>query len=99
MGYVQFSPKQTIQEVSLFKKQLQQVHKPLQVTMSTQTYPDYTLNLSLRSRTLKIERNTLKRENNESSQGFIHNGKELHHGFAQPKNLNALNSRLSIDTQ
>jgi len=50
---------------------LQRVHKPLQVITSTQTSPGYTsLNLPLRSRPLKIEINTLKRENNESSQGF-----------------------------
>jgi len=29
LGYVQFSLEQTVQEVSLFRKPLQRVHKPL----------------------------------------------------------------------
>ena len=59
---------------------LQRVHKPLQVITSTQTSPGYpstqtsprctSLNLPLRSRPLKIEINTLKKDNNKSSQGF-----------------------------
>ena len=31
--------------------------------------------------------------------GLLHNGKELHNGFTQPKTLDVLNSRLTIDTQ
>ena len=70
LGYVQFSLEQTVQEVPLYHKWLQRVHKPLQVITSTQTSPGYTnLNSPLRSR-LKTKRNTLKRENNESSQRF-----------------------------
>jgi len=42
------------------------------------TSPD----LPLRLRPLKTKRNTLKSENNESSQGLFHNGEELHNGFA-----------------
>jgi len=50
---------------------LSQVHKPFQVILSTQTSTGYTSpNIPLRPRPLKIEINTLKRENNESSQGF-----------------------------
>ena len=41
LGYVQFSHKQTVQEVSLYHKWLQRVHKPLQVITSTQTSPGY----------------------------------------------------------
>jgi len=35
----------------------------------------------------------------KAHKGLLHNGEELHNGFTQPKNLNALNSRLIIDTQ
>jgi len=31
--------------------------------------------------------------------GLLHNGEKLHNGFTQPKILNALNSKLTIDTQ
>ena len=31
--------------------------------------------------------------------GLLHNGEELHNDFTQPKNLNAFNSRLTINTQ
>jgi len=30
---------------------------------------------------------------------LLHNDEKLHNGFTQPKNLNALNSRLTVDTQ
>jgi len=30
---------------------------------------------------------------------LLHNGEELHNGFTQPKTLDALNSRLTINTQ
>ena len=79
---------------------LQRVHKPLQVITSTQTSPGYTsLNLPLRSRPLKIEINTLKRENNESSQGFTSQWWRITQWFQQPKTLYALYSRLTINTQ
>jgi len=35
----------------------------------------------------------------KAHKGLFHNGEELHNGFTQPKTLNALNSRLTIDTQ
>jgi len=35
----------------------------------------------------------------KANKGLLHNGKELHNGFAQPKTLDALNSRFTIDTQ
>jgi len=31
--------------------------------------------------------------------GLLHNGEELHNGFTQPETLDALNSRLTINTQ
>ena len=31
--------------------------------------------------------------------GLLHNGEKLHNGFTQPKTLNALYSRLTINTQ
>jgi len=31
--------------------------------------------------------------------GLLHNGEELHNGFTQPKTLDALNSKLTIDPQ
>ena len=34
----------------------------------------------------------------KAHKGLLHNGEELHNGFAQPKNLNALNSRWTINT-
>jgi len=55
--------------------------------MSTQTYSGYTstqnspgytsLNLFLRSRPLKNERNTLKRVNSENSLDLVHTGEDL----------------------
>jgi len=69
------------------------------ITKSTQTSPSYTSpNLPLRSRPLKIEINTLKRDNNEHSQGSLHKGEVLHNGFTQPKTLGALSNRLTKDT-
>jgi len=41
LGYVQFSLEQTVQEVPLYNKWLQQIHKPHQVITSTQTSPSY----------------------------------------------------------
>jgi len=35
----------------------------------------------------------------KAHKGLLHNGEELHNGFTQPKTLDALNSRLTIDTQ
>jgi len=35
----------------------------------------------------------------KTHKGLLHNGEELHNGFTQPKTLNALNSKLIIDTQ
>jgi len=35
----------------------------------------------------------------KAHKGLLHNGEELHNGFTQPKTLNALNSKLTIDTQ
>ena len=71
--------------------------------MSTQASPSYheytnfsklyQSNLRERLRPLKIERNTLKRENNKSSQGFTSQW------FRKPKNLNVLSSKLTIETQ
>ena len=79
---------------------LQRVHIPLQVITSTQTSPDYaSLNLSLRSRTLKIEINTLKRENNESSQGFTSQWWRITQWFHTTQTLYTLNNKLTIDTQ
>jgi len=35
----------------------------------------------------------------KAHKGLLHNGEELHNGFTQPKTLDALNSRLTINTQ
>jgi len=35
----------------------------------------------------------------KAHKGLLHNGEELHNGVTQPKNLNALNSKLTLDTQ
>jgi len=35
----------------------------------------------------------------KAHKGLLHNSEVLHNGFTQPKILNALNSRLTIDTQ
>ena len=35
----------------------------------------------------------------KAHKGLLHNGKELHNGFTQPKTIDALNSKLTIDTQ
>ena len=35
----------------------------------------------------------------KAHKGLLHNGEELHNGFTLPKNLNALNRKLTIDTQ
>ena len=35
----------------------------------------------------------------KAHKGLLHNGEELYNGFTQSKTLNALNSRLTINTQ
>ena len=35
----------------------------------------------------------------KAHKGLLHNGEKLYNGFTQPKTLDALNSRLTIDTQ
>jgi len=35
----------------------------------------------------------------KAHKGLLHNGEELHNGFTQPKTLNALYRRLTINTQ
>jgi len=35
----------------------------------------------------------------KAHKGLLHNCEELHNGFTQPKNLNALYSKFIIDTQ
>ena len=35
----------------------------------------------------------------KTHKGLLHNGKELHNGFTQPKTLYALNNKLTINTQ
>jgi len=35
----------------------------------------------------------------KAHKGLLHNGEELHNGFTQTKTLDALYSRLTIDTQ
>jgi len=77
-------------KVLLHKVKNYTIFSHLKVITSTQTSPGYTnLNLPLRSRPPKIEINTLKKENNESSQGFTSQGEELHNF------LTAQNSRCS----
>ena len=84
--YTNFSPENTSIQTSLGYP-------------SKQTSLGYTnLSLLLRSKSLKIERNTLKKENNENSQGLLNNVEELNNGFSQPKTLYALNCRFIIDT-
>jgi len=35
----------------------------------------------------------------KADKGLLHNGEELHNSFTQPQTLDALNSRLTINTQ
>jgi len=103
--------------MSINLSRLQRVHKPLQVTTSTQTSsgysstktssgysstkasPSYTNpNLPLWSRPHNIKRNTLKRENNESSQRVYFTMVKNCTIFSL-KTLDALNSGFTIDTQ
>ena len=35
----------------------------------------------------------------KAHKGLLHNDEELYNGFTQPKNLNALNIKLTIDNQ
>jgi len=101
LSYVQFSLEQTAQEVSLFRKQLQLVHKPLQVTTSIQTFLGYNeyANLSRLSWVHSRLKETHSKERAmKAHKVLLHNGEELHNGFTQLKNLNALNSILTVDT-
>jgi len=66
--------------------------------MNTQISPGYTIS-PISPQWLKIERNTLERKNNKSSQDYFAMMNNYTIVFSHPKSLDILNSRLTVDIQ
>jgi len=79
---------------------LQRVHKPLRVIRVHKPLQVISVSISPWDQDHSKLKETLSKERTmKAHKGLLHKGEELHNDFTQPKNLNALNSRFTINTQ